>query len=186
MFLIVGLGNPGGKYVGTPHNAGFLFVDHLREFFGWDAVFSVTDWEYDKYLNAEVSYGKIGQTVKYILMKPHTYMNKSGLSVREALKRFELKPEVSLVLAHDDLDIDLGSHKIQRQKGPKAHNGVDSVNLLVPSLNYLRVRLGVENRENRNIPGEDYVLKKYREDEQVVLKESIADAAKSLRSMLQL
>ena len=186
MILIAGLGNPGKEYENTPHNAGFMFVDSFREFIGWDSLYEINDWEYDKYLKSEISIAKISGEPKIAFLKPQMFMNNSGGAVHAAMQRFELKNK-SFVLAHDDLDIELGSQKVQLQKSPKDHKGVDSVQRLIGA-DFLRVRIGVDNRAGSEvrIPGEDYVLQKYNNEELQILDESIASASRSLRTTLQI
>lgn len=185
MYLFAGLGNIGDKYTNTPHNAGFMFVDQFREYLGYDTLYSVNDWAYDKYLNAELSIGKVGMEEKVLFLKPMTMMNASGLAVRETLNRYDLKASESLVVIHDDLDIPLGEYKIQRNKAPKSHNGINNIKLMIGTSDYLSVRIGVENRVNKDISGEDYVLMKYKDQDLLLLNEVISDACRSLRSHLQ-
>lgn len=184
MYLIVGLGNPGDEYVDTPHNAGFRFVESIREFFGYDSLFEVSDWEYDKYMQSDISVCEVNDADRVILAKPRTFMNRSGFAVRSLLKKYELDEAKSMILIHDDLDIKLGEYKIQRTRAPHGHKGVESIHNNVNNKDFLRIRLGVDDRKDVKIPGEDYVLMKYSEDQLVVLDEVIAESIKSLRRMI--
>ncbi|WKZ31388.1 MAG: aminoacyl-tRNA hydrolase [Candidatus Dojkabacteria bacterium] len=186
MLLIVGLGNPGSKYENTPHNAGYLFLDQLREFLGWDTLYSVGDWEEDKMFESQICKARVGGETKVMLVKPLTFMNASGRAVSKIVKKFEVRVSSGLVVVHDDLDIKLGQYKLQRAKSPKAHNGITSVELSLGTNDFLRLRIGVENRsENNRIPGEDYVLNKMSQEELDTLKEIGTDATKSLRTLVE-
>jgi peptidyl-tRNA hydrolase, PTH1 family len=189
MFLFVGLGNIGKTYEGTPHNAGFYFVNQLHQYLGYDLLYLVDDWKLEKLAEADISNIRKDNEKRGILVKPQTFMNASGRTVSKLIKMFELKAESDLVLIHDDLDLELGKYKIQRGIGPKGHNGVNSVMSSIGTTNFIRVRIGVETRQNDTdefrLPGEDFVLKKYSEEEMLTLSETIADAVKSLRSLMQ-
>jgi peptidyl-tRNA hydrolase, PTH1 family len=181
MKLFVGLGNPGEKYEKTPHSAGFRAVDKLRNFFGYSSAYDVGDWEYDKYLEAFISVGKTENHPEFVIAKPNTFMNESGRAVVNIVKKFEINVEKELVLFYDDLDIKLGNYKIQRGKTPKGHKGLISVFQHLKTFDFFSVRIGIENRTNPNIPGEDYVLTKYSEEELKLLDEAIAESIKKLR-----
>lgn len=156
MFLVSGIGNPGKEYEGTPHNAGFLFVDMLKEYFDNSTEYQVDDWiDESKLFKSLISKVRKEGEVVGILQKPTTYMNRSGEAVRNISEKFKID---MFVLVHDDLDIKLGDVKIQRGKAPKGHKGVLSVEEGIKTTDFLRVRIGIENRDNMNIPGEDYVL----------------------------
>ena len=181
MLLFVGLGNPGKKYEETPHNAGFVAVDRLRESLGYTRAYDVSDWELDKYTNAFISIGRSTLQQKFILAKPHTFMNKSGESLEQLVRKFEVRVEKDLILFHDDLDIKLGGYKITRGKNPKGHKGLLSIFRHLKTIDFLTVRIGVDNRQGSNIPGEDYVLSKYNKEELEMLDESISEAIKKMR-----
>ena len=181
MFLVTGLGNPNKEYDATPHNAGFLLVDSLRELLV-DENIEVTDWQNeDKLFLSEICKVKKDGEVIGILQKPLTYMNLSGSAVKLIHNKFKID---NFILAHDDLDIKLSKYKIQNQKAPKNHNGVLNVQQMLKSEDFLRVRIGVENRENRNIPGEDYVLRKYTPPELDILTRTIKQACKELLPLI--
>ncbi len=181
MILFVGLGNPGEKYEKTPHNAGFRAVDKLRNSLGYSSAYDVGDWEFDKYTNSFVCIGKTALNPKFVLAKPNTFMNNSGEAVNLLIKKFKANLEKDFILFFDDLDIKLGSYKIIRGKVPKGHNGLLSIFHHLKTFNFLTVRIGIDNRGDVSIPGEDYVLKKYTDDELQTLDEAISDAIKNLR-----
>jgi len=183
---IIGLGNPGSKYLNTRHNAGFMFVDAFRKFLGWDQYWNVDDWRFDEKLKSRVCLIKGTGRKKILLAKPVTFMNKSGLAVKRIIARSEVNVEKELVLVHDDLDIELGRYKIQKGVSPRVHNGIRSVESFVASKNFLRVRVGVDSRAgDRSIPGDEYVLKKMNADEMQVLAEALSAAVKALRTQIE-
>jgi PTH1 family peptidyl-tRNA hydrolase len=181
MKLITGLGNPEKKYLQTRHNAGFLFLDALREKFLYQKEISITEWEKDDMFNSELCFLKSGSKIIAILQKPLTYMNKSGEAVAKIIKKFEIGDiDKTLILIHDDLDLPLGKFKIQVGKSPLGHNGVKDVEQSVGTAVFKRVRIGVEARENKNIPGEDYVLMKFSKEEKEIIDEVIQDAIQGI------
>jgi peptidyl-tRNA hydrolase, PTH1 family len=133
MRLIVGLGNPGREYDGTPHNLGFMALDALAE----RGSIRVTRPE----AKAKVGIGELaGQQV--ILAKPQTYMNLSGISVRMLLEKYELDPAEMIVLV-DDVDLPLGSIRIRERGSAGTHNGLKSIIDSVGTQDFIRIRLGI-------------------------------------------
>ena len=115
MILIVGLGNPGKKYQKTRHNVGFRVIDQL----GFLSLKEV------------------------ILVKPKTFMNLSGKSVKNLLKTYHLKPS-NLIVIHDDTDLPLGKIKISKNRGAAGHKGVESIIKEMGTKNFVRLRVGVK------------------------------------------
>ena len=104
-------------------------------------------------------------------------MNRSGEAVSKIVKKYEIKDlGNNFILIHDDLDIPLGKFKIQLGKSPFGHNGVKNVEERLATVDFKRVRIGVEARENKNIPGEDYVLTKFTDTEREIIDEVIQEA----------
>lgn len=185
MLLIAGLGNPGEKYKKTRHNVGFMFVDYMVTLFNGKQ--SVSSFKFDKYVNAEMA--KINlQTTSYqlpsLLAKPQTYMNRSGESIKKLITNYEL-PIANIVVAHDDLDIELGKFKIQLGIGPKKHNGISSIEQHLHTQNFIRIRIGVDNRKgDRTLSGEDYVLQKFSLEEYSVLETTFVELYNQLLTQL--
>ena len=164
MKLIVGLGNPGEKYAGNRHNAGFMAVENLQISLQDQAGLGA--WRVDKKFMGRIAVGK-----EIILLQPNTFMNKSGQSISKVLRFYKLKSE-DLWVIHDDLDIALGQYKIQNGRGPKLHYGVESVEKELGTKDFWRVRVGVENRGvkgNRETRGEVYSLSNFSPDERRIL-----------------
>jgi PTH1 family peptidyl-tRNA hydrolase len=147
MKIILGLGNPGVEYANTRHNAGILLVDNfsqrLSSSYGWRR-------EKNKF---------IFKTDKFMLVKTASvFMNESG----------SITPSGQFYLVHDDLDIRLGEFKIQMGKGPKVHNGVESVENALKTKDFWRIRIGIDNRTTP-VDGETYVLQKFSSEERKIL-----------------
>jgi peptidyl-tRNA hydrolase, PTH1 family len=173
MRLIVGLGNPGPEYQWTPHNLGFLAVDEIAN----RASVRVERPE----AKALVGLGKVaGQEV--ILAKPLTYMNLSGISVRELLEKYELEPEDLLVL-FDERDLPWGMIRISERGSPGTHNGAKSVTSAIGTQEFRRLRLGC----GPDHPVSDlaaYVLRPMKKAELETASEMVAEAADAVELML--
>ncbi len=174
MICIVGLGNPGEKYQYNRHNVGFMFVDFLNQTSGEN-----TEFKQDKYTKSEtVEITFNGQPL--LLAKPKAFMNKSGQAVIKIMKNYKLKIE-NLIVVHDDLDIPLGKFKI-RKSGPQLHNGLESIGQHLKSKDFLRIRIGVDNRAHgRWIDGETYVLQNFLPNEQDIINTLFSLVLKRLR-----
>jgi peptidyl-tRNA hydrolase, PTH1 family len=132
--LIVGLGNPGPEYVFTPHNLGFLAVDRIA-----------TDRDVEirnRQCQALTGRVRIGNH-QVLLAKPETYMNLSGLSVRELLNEYQLRPESDLIVIYDELDLPFGTIRIRQRGSSAGHNGMESIIGALDTQEFLRIRLGI-------------------------------------------
>jgi PTH1 family peptidyl-tRNA hydrolase len=141
MWLVVGLGNPGREYEGTRHNVGFDVVDVLarRHRISFGAKFK-----------GELGQGSIAGT-STVVLKPQTYMNLSGQSVQPTMAFFKI-PLDTIVVIHDDLDLELGQIKLKRGGSSGGHNGLKSIDgALGP--NYLRIRAGIGHPRSKAPPG---------------------------------
>jgi len=134
IYTIVGLGNPGDEYVETRHNMGRMVLDAFVKKNGWKA------FELNKKFNSLVSEGKFGKN-KALLLKPETFMNKSGEAVKPLIKT--KKAAATLVVIHDDLDLPLGKVKISFNKSSGGHRGVESIIKTVKTEEFIRLRLGI-------------------------------------------
>ncbi|MEM9249519.1 MAG: aminoacyl-tRNA hydrolase [Pseudomonadota bacterium] len=132
MRLIVGLGNPGGQYARHRHNIGFMAVDGIAS----DHAFSPWRGKFQ----AEVAEGRLGGD-KALLIKPQTYMNRSGQSVSEAMRFFKLAPS-DVIVIHDELDLAPGKCRVKEGGGHAGHNGLRSIHAAIGP-DYARVRLGI-------------------------------------------
>ena len=172
MKLIVGLGNVGHEYKTTRHNVGFMFVDAISDLFS-------LGFDKDGKHHSDVARGS-----DIFLVKPTTMMNSSGKAVSSIANFYKISPK-DIYVVFDDLDIALGEYKIQKGKGPKDHNGLNSIYKKLGSKDFWHIRLGVENRgEGIKVPGEDYVLMPFTEDERMVIDSTIKKAIEDVRSQL--
>jgi PTH1 family peptidyl-tRNA hydrolase len=173
MRLIVGLGNPGPEYQWSPHNLGFLAVDELAN----RSSIRVERPEG----KALVGLGKVaGEEV--ILAKPQTYMNLSGVSVRDLLERYELGPEDLLVM-FDERDLPWGMIRIGERGSPGTHNGAKSVTSAVGTQEFARLRLGC----GPDHPVADlaaYVLRPMKKAELEIAAEMVATAGDAVEMIL--
>lgn len=174
MRLIVGLGNPGPEYQWTPHNLGFLAVDELANRNG----IRVERPEGKALLGRGTVAGE-----EVLLAKPQTYMNLSGMSVRELLEKHELEPADLLVL-FDERDLPWGMIRIGERGSPGTHNGAKSVTSAVGTQEFARLRLGC----GPDHPVGDlaaYVLRPMRKAELEVAAEMVATAGDAVEVMLK-
>lgn len=145
-FLIVGLGNPGSEYLGTRHNYGFIAVDFLLR-----KIDSTSSFTFIEELQSEVAFGRLsGKPV--FLLKPLTFMNRSGVAVRAFFEQQKNFNPQQIVVIHDDLDLDLGRIKLKQGGGSGGHNGLKSLAEEIGSTDFLRLRLGIsgESRSSAN------------------------------------
>lgn len=181
MKLIMGLGNIGRQYKDTPHNVGFEFLHVFRKKL-IDKGFKADDWKNENSFHSELCKVRGEKGIEYLLAKPTTFMNLSGRALGKLLDKYKFD---EVVVIHDDLDIKVGEYKIQRGKGPKAHNGVNSIEGVVGSSESLRVRIGVESRvDNSLIPGDVFVIKKMSKGDIETLNEVIQDASNELLTLV--
>lgn len=172
MKLVVGLGNPGEKYLSTRHNVGFRVIEAIIQAQKLD---SKIPKHYTK------SKSEIYNFENLILVKPQTFMNSSGLAVRSLISSYPKISNSDLYIVHDDLDIPLGSYKIQFGKGPKVHGGISSIEKALKTKAFWRVRVGVENRAGGfRIAGETYVLQNFRKDELEIINKMINGVTEKL------
>ena len=133
MKLIVGLGNPGIEYQFSPHNLGFLVIDRIADQCG-----AKVSNRFCRALTARITLE--GQEV--VLAKPETYMNLSGVSVRELVEKLELAPERDLVVLYDELDLPFGTIKVRERGRSAGHNGAESIIGALGTQEFTRIRLG--------------------------------------------
>ncbi|MEU2942733.1 aminoacyl-tRNA hydrolase [Nocardiopsis alba] len=172
-WLVVGLGNPGPKYAGNRHNAGFMVVDAL-------AADKGERWKAHK-ANADVVETRIdGSSV--VLAKPRTFMNVSGGPIA-GLAKFYKVPMERIVVVHDEMDIDYGALKLKRGGGSGGHNGLKSTTASLSGPDYLRVRFGVGRPPGRMDPAV-HVLRDFSSTERPELELNVERAADAVRTIL--
>jgi len=173
MYLIVGLGNPEQDYSKTRHNMGFNVINKLSKEFEID----VTRKDYD------ALYGKgLINNQKVILLKPQTYMNLSGISIKKCMEFYKI-PNEKLVVIYDDIDIDPGNIRIRKFGGPGTHNGLKSVVHELASENFSRIRVGIgKPTEDEDLVS--YVIGHISEEDQQLLDEGINKAKKAVVELI--
>lgn len=172
-WLIVGLGNPGKKYEKTWHNAGFMALDYISQ------KFSI---KIDKIkFKGVYGQGLIGDE-KVILLKPSTYMNNSGESVREAATFFKISQDRTIII-YDDIDIERGTIKIRLNGSAGTHNGMRSIITHLNTQGFPRFRIGIGPLPEKWVIV-DYVLSEISTDYQKVVFESIEKTSSAIETML--
>jgi PTH1 family peptidyl-tRNA hydrolase len=180
MKLIVGLGNPGRAYKDTPHNVGFEMLNRIRNKLT-KVGFDVGEWETSNPFCGEICKVRKEDKIEYILLKPQTFMNLSGISVSKICQKMKFS-KVSII--YDDLDLQFGTFKVQTGKKPKDHNGINNIASRVDISKALMARIGVDNRKGLPIQGDKYVLMKLKEEELDVLEKIFEKASSQLISSL--
>ena len=166
-FLIVGLGNPDRKYALTRHNSGFLCVDLMAEKMG----FKIDRLKF-KSLTARTEIAGRGALV----IKPSTYMNNSGIAVKEAASFFKIKPE-NIIVIFDDISLDVGKMRIRRKGTDGGHNGIKSIIYHLQSDEFPRIKIGVGKKPNEDYDLADWVLSRFSDNELKELKSVLENAA---------
>src|SRR5208337_563446 len=171
MWIIAGLGNPGSKYEKTRHNAGFMVIDKLSEQYG-----IVLEEKYSYCLGK----GSIeGHAV--ILIKPLTFMNRSGSAVSKVLHKFNTLPG-SLIVIHDDLDLDTAVIKIKKTGASGGHKGIESIIQGTGTRDFFRVKIGVGR--DRDVPADIYVLSNFRPFEKSIIKDAIIRSVEAVAAIV--
>jgi PTH1 family peptidyl-tRNA hydrolase len=172
--LIVGLGNPGIEYQFTPHNLGFLTVDRIANQYGVEVR--------NRQCRALTGRVVIGaETV--LLAKPETFMNLSGISVRELVTKHDVRPEEDLIVIQDELDFPLGTIRIQRKRTSAGHNGIESIISSLGTNDFLRIRMGVAP-DRKVEDGMSYLLSPFRKAQLKVVDEMLEVAADAVKVIL--
>lgn len=176
MRLVVGLGNPGERYVGTRHNVGFMVADSLHRdgdrstpyVSRFDGLLATTRFEREEIM----------------LLKPQTYMNRSGRSLAQAMELHGLETE-DVVVIHDDLDLDIGTVRVKVGGGSGGHRGLESCFSELGARDFMRVRVGIgrpapESTETAT----EYVLEPFDKEQDKVISEVVSLAAEATRETI--
>ncbi len=166
-FVIVGLGNPGKKYEGTRHNAGFAAVEAIAEQYG----VRVNRVKFKSLCGELTVDGK-----KILLLMPQTYMNNSGEAVQEALSFYKLKPEQCVVIC-DDVTLDIGKVRVRRKGSDGGQRGVRSIIAHCKSEQFPRVKIGVGQKPHPDYDLAAWVLSKFTKDEAPAVLTAVKNAA---------
>jgi PTH1 family peptidyl-tRNA hydrolase len=173
--LIVGLGNPGIEYQFTPHNLGFLTIDRLADQCGVEVR--------NRQCRALTARAVIGSE-QVLLAKPETYMNLSGMSVRELVAEHQIKPETDLIVVYDELDLPYGTIRIRQRGSSAGHNGMESVIGALGTQEFLRIRIGIAP-ERKVADGAKYVLTPFRKGQLKTIDEILETAAEAVNVIVK-
>ena len=161
MKIVIGLGNPGSEYVNTRHNIGFDLAEKLGQ------ALQCSDFAPEKKFDAEIAEGNI-HGEKVLLVKPQTFMNRSGEATQKILSFYKLTP-TDIVVVHDDLDIPAGKFKIATDSSSAGHNGVQNIIDQLGTQAFRRVRVGIGEAEGETVVcrlnAHDFVLGKITKEE---------------------
>ena len=175
MYVIAGLGNPGREYEGTRHNVGFMTLDALADKYNID-------------VREKAFKGLIGKGVieghKVILVKPQTYMNSSGESIRAAADYYKVDPE-DILIVYDDISLAPGQLRIRAKGSAGGHNGLKSIIYRLNSDTFPRVKMGVGAPKHEDYDLADFVLGRFTKEEIPVMEDAIVKAEKAVAEIIK-
>jgi len=174
MRLIIGLGNPGAEYAGTRHNVGFEAINKLA----YDHVINVTKAK----RRALIGEGEIFMQ-KCLLIKPQTFMNLSGESVRDHIEFYKAESS-DIIVIYDDVDIPLGEIRIRKQGSAGSHNGMKNIIYQIESDEFIRVRIGIGEKPPKWDLA-DYVLSKFKKEEFDGMVQGVTKACDAVEVILK-
>ena len=173
MFVIVGLGNPGKKYEKTRHNMGFLAIDKLAE-----KHIKVNKLKHKALTGDGFIFGQ-----KALLVKPQTYMNLSGESVREIVSYYDIDLE-DLIVIYDDFDLEIGTIRIRKKGSAGSHNGMKSIIGQIQSKDFPRIRIGI-GKSGGGAEWKDFVLGKTSKQDEKLIEDAVDRAADAVGCILE-
>ena len=175
MFIIAGLGNPDEKYQGTRHNVGFDVVDRLAE-------------KYQIAVDTKKHRALIGKGViegqKVLLVKPQTYMNLSGESIRSLVEYYKIDPEEELIVIYDDISLEPGKIRIRKKGSAGGHNGIKNIIAQLGTQNFQRIKVGVGEKP-KGWDLADYVLGHFSKEDRGLVDDALKRAAGAVELMVQ-
>lgn len=174
LYIVIGLGNPGKDYANTRHNAGFDTIDILSDRYGID----INKIKF----KAVFGEGRIGSK-KVILLKPQTFMNNSGISVREVVDFYKV-PVENIIVVVDDIDIDFATVRVKGKGSGGSHNGLKSIIQHIQTDKFPRVKIGVGKKHpNQNLA--DFVLSRFSKEEQADIDIAYINAADAVETIIK-
>lgn len=175
MYLIAGLGNPTARYEKTRHNVGFDVIDAIAE-------------KYNIEMNQKKGKAICGsgyiEGQKVLLVKPQTYMNLSGDSIRALMDFYKLEPETDLIVIFDDISLEPGNIRIRRKGSAGGHNGIKDIIAKTGSDGFSRIKVGV-GQKPQDWDLADYVLSRFSEGEREKVEEAFSEAVEAVALMVQ-
>jgi PTH1 family peptidyl-tRNA hydrolase len=174
MYIIIGLGNPGKRYENTRHNLGFITVDKIAR-------------ENDINVNKIKHKALVGEGMisghKVLLVKPQTYMNLSGESVREVFEYYKIEPE-KLIVIYDDIDIPMGQLRIRKKGSAGTHNGMKSIIYQIQTDQFPRIRIGIGNDRKKGLIS--HVISSFKKEEKTAIEDAVIRATKAVTDILDI
>ena len=175
MYIIIGLGNPTAQYEGTRHNVGFDVIDRLGEKYN----IAVDTKKHKAYIGKGMIDGQ-----KVILVKPQTYMNLSGESVRELVDYYKVDAEEEVLVIYDDISLDVGQLRIRKKGSAGGHNGMKDIIAKTGTDQFSRVKVGVGGKpEGWDLA--DHVLSRFSSGERELVDEAVRHAVEAIVLMVQ-
>ena len=172
--IVVGLGNPGEQYLHTRHNAGFLAIDYICN-------------KYNARVNKSAHKALVGEATiggkRVLLVKPQTYMNLSGESVKSALDFYKIKPE-NLIVIYDDISLDVGRLRVRRDGSAGGHNGIKSIIANIGTQIFPRIKVGVGQKPHPDYDLASWVLSEFKNEELKALEGTFPTVCEGLEKIL--
>ena len=172
--IVVGLGNPGAQYLHTRHNAGFLAIDYICQ-------------KYGARVNRSAHKGLVGEATiagkRVLLLKPQTFMNLSGESVRATLDFYKIKPE-NLIIIYDDISLDVGRLRVRRDGSAGGHNGIKSIIEHLGTQTFPRIKVGVGQKPHPDYDLASWVLSEFSETDLKNLESTFPTVCEGLEKIL--
>lgn len=174
MFIIAGLGNPTREYNGTRHNIGYEAIDCLAQKYN----ISVSTKKHKALFGTGYIDG-----YKVVLVKPQTYMNLSGESIREFVEYYRIAPDEELIVLNDDIDLQPGQLRIRKKGSAGGHNGLKNIIKHLNTQDFCRIKIGVGEKP-RGIDLADYVLGHFSKEDRLLMDEAVIDAANAVAEIV--
>lgn len=172
--IVVGLGNPGGEYFHTRHNAGFLAIDYICN-------------KYNARVNKSAHKGLVGEVTiagkRVLLVKPQTFMNLSGECVRAVLDFYKISPD-NLIVIYDDISLDVGRLRVRREGSAGGHNGIKSILEHLGTKTFPRIKIGVGQKPHPDYDLASWVLSEFKDDELKALEGTFPTVCEGLEKIL--
>ncbi|MBO5208546.1 MAG: aminoacyl-tRNA hydrolase [Lachnospiraceae bacterium] len=174
MYIIVGLGNPGKDYENTRHNVGFMVIDEAAKKYN----ISVNEKKHKAIIGKGLIAGQ-----KVILVKPQTFMNLSGESVRDIIDYYKIDETTELIVISDDISLDVGQLRVRKKGSAGGHNGLKNIILHLGHDEFRRIRMGVGEKPS-GYDLADYVLGHFPKEEKEQIAESVKKAVEALEVIM--
>ncbi len=175
MYIIAGLGNPTAQYQGTRHNVGFDVIDKLAD-------------RYNISVEGRKSRAFVGKGIiegqKILLVKPQTFMNLSGESIRGLVDYYKIDPETELLVIYDDISLDVGQLRIRKKGSAGGHNGIKNIIAQLDTQVFARIKVGVGEKP-KGYDLADYVLGHFSKAEREMMEEGYDNAIEAIKLFLQ-